>query len=550
MRRILILLTAISPLIAQLQTTPPQTSGAKGSITGIVRDASTGQPVKEAELTVTNPPMRPIDTKSDAQGHYTIRNIDPGAITINARPPRLENSGFPPLTRKLVNLGPGQDLEGIDVRVRTSAQLSGRVTDQNDQPLPGVSVLLIAREYQLGVIRYVFTGTGQTDDEGNYVMNAAPGLTYLVMARKGSGQVEPVANAPIDPKLRRPSFVPTFYPGADSIAGAQLIPLTSGERRNNVDIRMHRAASQCVEGELPGSANGSLKFGYTEASPHSGWSGDGGMFMSPNSGTSNDGKIRVCDLHPGEYRFEVYPSTGPGLATPQSYGTGFVTVGDRDGTVALSPVPKVKVPTEITWANNDEIKGFTPPANWILELQPIMRSQFSGEVNLPRPLRIEPFSMELFSDDYRIVFRGLPSASVYLKDITYGSKSMLREPFHPGSAGGDATLRITLAHDGGTVAARIVDKEGKPLADRYVILLPATSITEAVVAETVVSGQTDQTGAWTTPMVAPGKYYAVASVTPFDRSPETVTALLRGRQKAKEVEVGASGRVSVELTGE
>jgi hypothetical protein len=549
MRQTLFFLLAISSLVAQQPTTPAPDRGAKGSISGIVRDANTGRPVAEADVTVSNPPMRPLDAKSDAQGRYALKNIDPGSITISARPPRLENAGFPPLTRKFVTLGPGQELDSIDIRVRTSAQISGRVTDQNDQPLPSVSVILVAREYQLGEIRYVFSSAAQTDDEGKYVLNGTPGLSYYVMTKKGSGQVETIANTPADPKLRRPSFVPTFYPGAESVAGAQLIALASGDRHENVDIRMHRATSQCVEGEFSGSAGGTMRFGYTEASPHSGWSGDGGMFMGPNNGTSEDGKIRVCDLHPGDYRFEVYPSTSSGLATPQSYGVGFATVGDQDGRIALNVVPKIKVPAELVWADNDALQNFTPPNNWYLELQPIRRSQFAGELNLPRPLKIEPFSMELFSDDYRILFRTLP-ATVYLKDITYGSKSMLREPFHPGAAGGEATLHVILAHDGGTLSAHVADKHGKPLADHFVMLLPATSITEAAVAETVVSGQTDQNGAWTSPMVAPGKYYAFASPTPFDRSPETVTAILRGRQKAKDLQLASSDHQTIELTFE
>lgn len=546
MRFVLLSLILLSALVAQTPTPVPD-RGAKGTISGIVRDANTGQPVTDAEITFSNPPARPIDAKSDTQGRYTARNIDPGTITVSARPPRGEGPGFPPLTRKVVTLRPAEELESIDIRVRTSAQLSGRVIDDNGQSLPAMSVILVAREYQAGEIRYVFAGAAQTDDEGKYVLNAPPGGTYLLIAKKNAGQVDTIANSPLDPKLRRPSFVPTYYPGVDTIAGAQLIGLRSGEQRGNLDIRVRRAAALCVEGEFNAGISGPLRFSYTEASPHSGWSGDGGMFMSPNSGTSEDGKVRVCGLHPGEYRFEIYPSAPGPLITPQSYGTALVTVGDRDGTISFNAIPKVKVSAEIVWADNDALPNFTPPANWNLELQPLTRTQFSGELNLPRPLRIEPFSLDLFSDDYRIVFRGLPATNAYLKDITYGSKSMLRAPFHPGSAAGEATLRIVLAHDGGTLTARVADKESKPLADQYVILFPATSITEAVLAESVVSGQTDQNGAWTSPMISRGKYYVIASRTPFDRSPETLTALLRGRQKAKEVELDA-GRLNVDLT--
>jgi len=148
-------------------------------------------------------------------------------------------------------------------------------------------------------------------------------------------------------------------------------------------------------------------------------------------------------------------------------------------------------------------------------------------------------------DEYRFMLPPVPlvGTNVYVKDVTYGDHSVLREPFRPGSAAGDQRLRIIVAHDGGKVKASVEDREGKKLADHYVIVLPKDVRGEAELADTTVSGQTDQNGAWTSATIAPGKYYVLASRTPFDRTPETIALLWGARDKGKEIEIAAGATV-------
>ncbi|MEO8097454.1 MAG: carboxypeptidase-like regulatory domain-containing protein [Acidobacteriota bacterium] len=518
---------------------------AKGSISGMVRDFDTGAPVAGADISASNPPARPVGGVTDAQGRFTLSNIDAGRIQLSANAPRIQGAGFPPLARKFVTLGQGQQVESIEVQVRTIAQISGVVTDQNDQPVPDISVFLVAREYQLGELRYIFAAPARTDDQGKYTLNSAPGRTYLLLATRSPGRADAISSAPADPRLRRPSVVPTYYPGVDTVAGAQAITLQSGDKRENLNIKLQRAASLCAEGSLSATgAPGEVTFNYAEASPHSGSSGDGGLFVGSNSGkTEADGKVRICDLHPGQYRFQVY-DTPTALGTPATFGTGLATVTDRDGAIVFSSLPKVKVPGEMIWAEEPPA-SFTIPANSNLIISPLTRAPFREETRAT-PLQLAPFTMDLFGDDYTVQRPTLP-AGVYLKDITYGDKSVLRAPFHPGSAVGDAKLKVILAHDGGTLNAHVADKEGKPMADQFVILLPANITSEVTFADAAISGQTDQNGSWTSASLAPGKYYVLASRTPFDRTPETIGGLWRARVKAKDIEIAPKARVDVTI---
>lgn len=541
------IVATILALAAMAQTPAPPTPPAKGSISGVARDVNTSVPVANAEITASSPPARPVNATSDAQGRFTLPNIDPGQVQLSARTPSVQGAGFGILTRKIVTLLAGQNLTDINIGVRTSAQISGTVRDQNDEPVPGTSVYLIAREYQLGELRYVFTGAATTDDQGKFVMQRVePGRGYLLLAMRRLNTPEPISDAPLDPRLRRPAVIPTYYPGVDTVAGAQTLTLRSGEQRENVDIRLQRSAAFCLEGVLQGAAAGGLRFSITEASPHSGASGDGGMYVGTADATTGpDGKVRICNLHPGQYRIHVMPTSQPGtFEPPEFFATAIQTVTNRDSGIVISPLPRIKIMGELVWAETP-VESFAVPPNWIPRLEPITRTAYASERMFPRLQAVGTFDLPpLFMDEYRFMLPPIPlAANVYVKDVTYGDHSVLREPFRPGSAAGDQRLRIILAHDGGKVKASVEDREGKKLADQFVMVLPKEIRGEAELADTAVSGQTDQNGAWTSATIAPGKYYVLASRTPFDRTPETIALLWGARDKGKEIEIAPGATV-------
>jgi hypothetical protein len=145
---------------AAMAQTPPSTA----SVSGVIRDAGTGAPMPDVVVS-----YRSVQVTTDAQGRYLLSNLPPEQVRITAVGPS-EARGFGPRVIKLVTLGPGQELTGIDLLIRGHAEISGKILDQNKEPMPGISVRLIAREYSLGALRYVFAGSAETNDQGEYVM--------------------------------------------------------------------------------------------------------------------------------------------------------------------------------------------------------------------------------------------------------------------------------------------------------------------------------------------------------------------------------------------
>jgi uncharacterized protein (DUF3820 family) len=291
--------------------------------------------------------------------------------------------GFGPSQSRVISVAPGEELKSIDFRVLPFGEISGRVLDQNGEPVPAVTVYQVARESREGALRTVFTGADPTDDRGAYLMTRVrPGRPILLVVIDRELRLPAISTAPVDPKLRKRAVVPTFYPDAISADGAQTITLRSGERRTGADIRLRRAPSYCIEGVLQGgSGPGPLSFQIAPREPTSGRSGDGGFYTTmPFGKAAADGRIRVCDLNPGEYVITAYDDPADGSA-PAFRGSAAVLLADEDlSGVRIPALPRMSIKGEAAWAGAAPEKA--PDARLSLSLTPMTRAFFGDERKL------------------------------------------------------------------------------------------------------------------------------------------------------------------------
>ena len=282
MRALLAFMLAASGTFAQTpQPAAPSNAAARGSIAGAVRLETTGAPVPDAQVTAGRTGGKPVTGKTDSEGRYTFRLLEPGSYVVSALVPPSGGVGFGTFARRPVTLQPGRELTGMDIRIRQHGRISGKVVDENDEPLANVNVMLVAREYSSGALRYVFASSGTTDDQGKYTVGrVTPGRAFLLFAMKRSMRLPAISDAPDDPKLRRPVPAAMYYPGSPNPEGGELLILRAGESREGVDIKMRKAGSYCIEGVLSGPVSpAELNFSIAPQRPTSGASGDGGMFM-------------------------------------------------------------------------------------------------------------------------------------------------------------------------------------------------------------------------------------------------------------------------------
>ena len=502
--------------IALAQEAAQPTSAPTASITGTVRDASSGKPLPEFKVIAGVKGGKPVTSTTDAQGRYKLSALPPAEYTVIANSPLYVFAN----ATKSVTLA-GADVEGVDFRFMVPGKITGKVVDENGDPVPDMTVYLVSREYYLGAVGYFFKDAANTDDRGRYTLARVPGgRPFLVMAEKRAAALPAHSAVPLNPKLRRRVPMRTFYPGSPAREGAAAVTITSGERREGVDIQVRKSPSYCAEGTLE-TPNGpaALRFSIEAQQPSSGISTTGGMFTRAPSGTTGrDGRFRICDLYPGTYRLTATGSSSDARGLPPNYGTATVTVVDEDlHDLRLVATPGLPFEGEVVWDGVPPEKPVT--AKLRFWLQPLLRSNIWGEDNSVRPGIPDTFSLPaLLIDDY-VLDVSVSAPGLYIKDILYAGRSIRYEPFRPGSAMPGTGLRIIVARDGATLTALVTGKDRNPVPDRNVLLMPAGITSEGMLAAAMVTGQTDQAGRYKSRTLAPGKYYAAATAEPFDVSP-------------------------------
>ena len=520
------------------QPLPKPLTNQRGTISGVVKAAGTASPIQGALIDITSSQTRNSIT-TDVQGRYVFRNLPAGRYLVRAsyRAPIGQN--------KIITLPSEMATRSLDFDLQIPGAISGKVLDEMGEPLPDFLVLLMSREYRLGVVSYSFHGIATTNHRGEYrIGSLSPGRVYLLQTKSQDQHVAAISNIPADPKLRRQTYAPTYYPRSATIETATGVAVRSGEQLEGIDIRVSRSPSYCVEGTLriDGGA-GTLAFRIAPTEPSHGVA----SFMYQLNGTSSpDGNIRVCDLSRGEYRITVYQTSEDPLR-PAFYGTASVAITNDDAKITINPLPRLPLPGKVV------LDGKAPngPLEFQLGvgLQPL-NGTYIKDLDLAMEVRVSIPGDFLFPglrmEDYEVLVTGL-RGGLYIRDILYGGTSILHKPLRLGSAVGTGELRIALGSDGAALNVLLKDSDGNPVPNAHVLIIPDGGHSELELSAVLTWGQTDEAGAYSAEGVAPGTYSILATADGLDRTPESIGRVWRARSKAKEIELGPSANVQVTL---
>lgn len=531
-------------------------SGVAASISGTVKDRGTGSPVANAQVSTSATPPdgtgmpKRITTVSDAGGHYTLIDVPPGPHDVSAS----MGTGIEALgsASRSVTLA-GADLDHIDLNVVEYGTINGKLIDENKDPVPGMYVFLVSKEYYNGVLGYFLKNLSRTDSRGVYSLGRVePGQPFYLMTDTRQTTLPVHSEAPLDPALRKRVAMRTWYPNSPSRDAAQAVTLRAGEKREGVDIALKKAQNYCVGGILAGpNGPAGLAFSIAAMDPTGGQSNGGGVGMSfPKTVAGPDGEFRICDLYPGTYQLAVRQTGTTTIAgVPDTLGVAIVplVIKDQDLTdlkIAIAPV--IRLDAEVV------LDGPVPPTPFTNQVSVFAAAlhdtaqpseALNGRVNIPGSI-----SGTVRPDDYHASANivGTAPAGLYIKDITYNGTSVRYGNFHSGSAAAGG-IRVIVGQDGATFTATVTDKDGNPVGDTYVVFMPADAGTEAELAARIVRGGTDQNGQYTSKTIAPGKYYAVATDEPLDYRPETLDKIWQSHSRYQEFEVGPHGTAQVVL---
>jgi hypothetical protein len=493
-----------------------QAPAPQASIRGRVMDSLSGKGLAGA-IVVTGKAR--ITTGAD--GGFLLANLPPGPARITAS---TRDKNYPEAATKSMVLVRGQEME-LNLSLTPAGMISGKVLNKDDEPIRGVSVRALSRLYGAGRLHYVSASEEETTDErGEFTLRVSGDEAVVVLAGQSAvPALAAISSSAGDPQLRPAMIVPTFHPDVLSPELAPMISIGPGGHAAAVDIRLRELPSRCIEGQIPGSNSLAItRLGQTLE-----------RVFRPTGAFGSDGKFRICGLYSGEYRISATDTASP-LEMPAWMGDSIVVVADSDVSGINFPVqPPEKIAGVVELENPPEGTVISSP----LSVGLVRESRSQKESN---PLQVAvpgEFFLDVFpaAEYVFAVNQAEIPTGWYLKDLTYAGTSIMRRLFRPRIP--NAVLRVTLAHDGSAVLAKVAGKDGRSIPDITVALVPELPLTDAELAGSMIVGTTDHSGTYTSGTLRPGKYWIIATPRGVTRGVDSVASLLRSRDQAKPVVV-------------
>jgi Carboxypeptidase regulatory-like domain len=479
---------------------PPQAS-AKGSIEGQIVNAKTGAPLKRAMVRLVgmnpnpapaNPPAAPaaaaaatvkapapggvslpapaiksnmpvmMNKETDEQGHFVFTGLDPGRYRITAERQgflrqsygaRKFSGGSTPIT-----VGDGQSVKSIDVKLTPQSVISGKVLDEDGEPVSNVQIRAQKSVSRNGRKQWSVVANANTSDIGEYRLPELQPGRYVVFASARNSAMNVTATPATEPLPATPemAYAGTFYPSTADAATAMPVDVGEGGEIHNIDIRLVKTRVFRVRGKVSGmaGARGNVPVTLTarDGAP-------GRVQVSMAQARGPEGIFEIRNVPPGQYLAH---------AQTQTNGQQYVAVAPVD--VAGSHVDGLV----LALSSGGDVQGSVKVADAdapvdLTNLRVMLRPVgFGGQA--PRATVGEDLKFTLKSVPpvhYAVTVAGYPD-TCYVKSIQFGGADVTEDGVQMTSGG---TLDVVISAAAGQMDLVVMTKDGKAANGSQVLIL-------------------------------------------------------------------------------
>jgi Carboxypeptidase regulatory-like domain len=490
----LALLSALSAY-AQKNSKPPKEDNC--SVSGIVVKMADSAPLRKAKLVLksVDDRHRIVGAVTNAEGHFALKDVEPGAYRLTVTRVGFVAAEYgqrkPDTPGAVLMLHAGQELKDLQFRLIPAGVISGKIYDDDGEPLPSVQVSAVRQVYSEGKRSRASASFAATNDLGEYrLFGLAPGRYFVscVYPRWNRGDPE---DETID--TQEEGYAKLYYPGTPDVAKAGPITIKAGEEVSSIDVLMRKVPVHQVRGNVYNQITHKPGVGVVlillpKANNHE-WD-----YAGSSEVQKSDGSFAIPEVLPGSYTLiSFWFDEEISHVNRQA-----IDVGDADVEgLVVTVSPGTNVSGHIVWegrpaTEKDELT-VTPQA---VDVPAGMRGQSRvGRDNL--------FTLKgLGEGSYRAEVTGM-SKDCYIKDMHYGEASVLKDGFTV-TRGEAGSLEIVLSSLGVRVEGTVMDSDGLPQAGLSVVLVPELSQREN--SQKYKTASTDQYGHFDLHGIAPGDY--------------------------------------------
>jgi hypothetical protein len=257
------------PGVAQTQTAVTGTTQSaetrpedKCHLGGKVISDATGEPVKKASILLRRVDLNlatgslptTYSTSSDTGGKFAMKDIDPGKYRLTVMRTGFVTAEYGARgamrSGTTLSLEPGKQLTDVNFRLTPHGVVTGRVLDEDGEPVAMVQVQLMRYRYNQGRKQLMPVGGASTNDLGEYrVFGIPPGKCFLSATYRPSGFYEASLDrsSAVQPDE---DYVATYYPGTTEPAAAATVEVLPGAHLQGLDIRLSKSRTVRVRGQV------------------------------------------------------------------------------------------------------------------------------------------------------------------------------------------------------------------------------------------------------------------------------------------------------------
>ncbi len=521
-----------------------QTSSSSAFLEGRVVNKVSGAPLKRAHVlyikagTNTDLPF-PTSVDTDADGRFAVQ-VEPGNYKV-----WVEKAGFarqaygsrtPEGAGEVLTLAPGQRLRDLVIRVVPLGAISGKVLDEEGEPIQGVAVQVLRTSYATGRRQLISVSSAVSNDRGEYRIYDLPGGRYALLATpRGVPLTHPVEGNALVPEVQEP-MAAIYYPGAPDPASATQLLLAEGGELSDINFSMARIRAVTVRGRILSPVEDFAGSQLQVVLAHI--EGKAASFINRVTAAVDKatGRFEFRGVAPGPYwlvasqLYGKYSLSGripvdvSGTATQENLSVPLTPGFDITGTVEMEGSPRALPRVTVR---------LTPSEGLALGHHPVSTTGANGAIRLSG---VTPGIWGINIDS-------LPEG-VWIKSITFGATDVTTGELNVPAAQ-PGLLRIVLAGNGAQISG-VVAEDNKTHRATVVLAPAAPDLQQAAQMYKVAS--TQENGIFTFTGVRPGPYklFAFEEVEPLAWLDPEFLKLVDSRGES--VSVNEGDRTTKQLT--
>lgn len=481
-----------------------QAPAATGVVRGRVSRLDDGSPLRGVLVSVNAYGVRGEITDftalSDGAGRFELLRLPPVSYTLTASKVGFQTLEYgqqrPNEPGRPIDLAGGSTFD-VNLALPRSSVVTGRLVDEDGDPVSGATVRLLRQGYVQGQRRLSSNVAvpDTTDDRGEFRIHAVPPGSYFVSATEAETILPWRPSSGFDSK----DAVTTFYPGSSSPETAQPVTVALGRDVSGLTLRSSsppKVASISVTPQVPDGQRSRvtaleltrlLATGATEVR-----SGRGGL--------GPDGSFTWMNLPPGEYDVSA--------AAPRSGESAHARV-KLDGVDAKVEVSLKKGGTLTGRITLDADAGTEPPRPENIRIHAVSTDPADTTLTSTFSPANPDGTFETIVTPGTRLLRPTLFLGWVLDSIRVGGLDLTDTPLalNGKDIGG---IEIVLTNRLTDVTGTITDTSGRPTADATVVLFADDASKWGYLTRFVAVVRPNQNGRFAQRGLPPARYVAVA----------------------------------------